>query len=314
MNATYIFLQIHHGLSVNMNLALMGPWNNNSVIVESDNLEVYRFTYTYNESEATSCYKSSSSSSFSSSSSSSSSLSSSSSSSAYLTTVTFGINHSAWGLMLNFSSDIYSSDSDLSWGVCSLDIVPTFSPVDHLGNELYAASVLTLSCSQPAEDIGWIYTPSYNTVTCSHDHNHHNTHYVGDFGMSGSVKGSLRVANAHHGLVINFKLALFDTWEDDSVIYVIADNDVVYVIKPADYYSSSSSSSQTVLRTCNDSLNYTNVNVTFGFNHTLNTLNLEIASTLGERSLDQSWGLCDLSIVPTAEHVTVDGDVIPLML
>lgn len=272
MNSTYFFQGIHHGIIMSIEIALLGPWQNNSFIVAADDMEVFRFTYTYDESDSTSCDEETY---------------------AYIHNVTFGFNFSNWELHLKFFSDIDSDE--LSWGVCHVEIATTWGTVDSYGNELNAAALRTLSCEKPHEDLTWIYTPSYSTVKCSSVE-----HYVGDFGQGGSLKSTLRVADPHLGLVISFNLAIFDTWKDDSAIYVIAGNDVVYAMKPSDYNG-------TAVSACNDSYNYTSLEVTFGFNHSLNTLTLEIASNLNEDSLDQSWGICDLEIVPTTGYVTLDG-------
>lgn len=274
LNVSFYFLEKHHGITVEFNLALTDQWNDNSLMVYGDGVLVYTHTHTYNESAKTSkCgseYEDT------------------------LTRVKFGFNHSSFTLVLTFISDLTGSTDEAAWGVCDMNVNPTFGTVSANGDELVAIKVLTMSCEAPTEDLQWIYAPAFDTITGSNG----NT-YVGEFGAAGNMISKLRVPLGHSGIIVSFKLALFDTWEGEE-FYIIADENLVYLFK----YDSNSTKSKEI--EVDDDGAY--LDVTFGFNHSSNILQLEFTSNIYEDLEDKSWGICDLSIVSTTSYVDINGN------
>ena len=273
VNTTVYTLGGHRGAVVSFKLALFDSWQDNTFYALADNETIYSKKYTYNKTAESTC-----------------------GSEAYgdnYFDVRFGVNTSGAGLMLVFLSDLEEDAGTQSWGICDVSVVFTFNPVDAGGNEFHAVSFdTTFSCEAPAHSLDWIYTPSYQTVKCSDERV-----YVGGFGPNGGLKTALRVPYLHHGIIISFKLAFFESWNGEA-IWIYADDNLVF----AHNYVSSEEQS------CQAPTWDSSVHVQFGFNHSAYMLNLEFTSDLDDSAEDASWGICDLDIHPVTYYVDLHGN------
>lgn len=148
------------------------------------------------------------------------------------------------------------------------------------------------SCTDPAEETDWIYAPSYSTLTCN------NNTYVGPFAASGSISAILNTAAPHNGVIVEFKIAFLDSW-DGELFYVNADSKLVY----AHLYVEN----ENTTNTCGSEWNDYYMNITFGFNHSKEFLQLDFLSSLDQTSVDESWGICDLAISLVESYVNTQG-------
>ena len=275
LNVTYYFQEKHHGILMKLNLALTSAWGNNTFYVYADETLVYSFNYYYN--------------------------STTNGGEPVNFDLAFGFNHSSFTLMLAFGSDVEGDADEVAWGICEVDVVKTVQDVDSTGlNELNAAKNLTLRCEDPGLDLAWTYAPTYQTVAVSSG-----DYYVGPFVAGGNMYAKLGVASEHLGIVMSFKLAVFGAWEGEE-FFVVADNNLVYLTKyETDTLSSDSESSFEE----DEEVRY--LDITFGFNHTAGSLYVHIESSLKDyNNGDKSWGICDLSIIPTTAYVNVEGNTL----
>ena len=272
LSTTVYTLGYHHGIKIAFRLALFGSWNTSTFYVAVEGDVIYSLNYQYNESVATTTCQTSSD-------------------SGNYIDVQVGTNHSGFLAEITFGSDLSSDSEDASWGICDVDIQFTYGPVDANGYQVGAVNPLTFSCTSPEKHINWIYTPSYQTASCSNGNI-----YVGGFGAYGSLVTELRTDVPHHGLIVSFKLALFGTWNGEGFI-VYADSRPVY-----------SYTHDEVNESCESSDWDSYLEVKFGLNHTQSTVDLEFGSNLSQNSEDGSWGICDLSIYPVSNYVDINGN------
>ena len=205
----------------------------------------------------------------------------------------FGLNHSGFIAEITFTSNLDGDTDVASWGICDVQIEITFGSVDADGNELGTPQPVIFSCESPVSDPYWIYTPSFQTKSCSDG----NT-YVGGYGSSDSIVSSLRVSDPHKGIIMKLKLALFDTW-DDGAFLIYADASPVYS------YTYSSDGEDNI---CESSTWSSYVDVQLGFNHSASSLSLEFTSYLPQSSKEGTWGVCDLEIYPVNVYVDMNGN------
>ena len=280
--------QPHNGIVVRFNLLFTGNWTDSDIFtVLADDEAVFATRYQYNETSSNSCGKSWDDT---------------------MIAVKFGFNHTAGFVKLLFTSNLASSSNDESWGICDLEINPVVGYVDHLGNELGAIRALTFSCSSPSISEEWEYNPYYSTVSCSDSGT-----FVGAYGSGGEMNTTLAIHQLHNGLVISFKLALFDYW-DNQRFMVTLDEKVVYSIQ-YDYSDSLNEYEEeesvfSSKETCEGTSENYIIDVRFGVNHTATNVSLVLSSDISQSGEEKSWGICDLSIETTEWPVDAEGNTL----
>ena len=272
LSTTLAVAEAHLGIAISFNLALFDAWDNNRLIIMADGEVVYTHQHQFLDSTTDSCQN------------------------AWpdlYTAVKFGFNHSASTVQIVITSDLTGSLEDESWGLCMLSIVPLAGYADANGNMIGLSKDLTFSCQTPAFDPDWSYTPSFQTVDCA------GSTYVGGYGAGQSLNTTQHFISLHRGIVMYFKLALFDAW-DNQTFYVNADGETVYSLTHS-YLNSSSD-------TCASAWADKYFDVSFGFNHSLRSLRLTFYSDLDQDSSEASWGICNLVIKATQEVVDAAGN------
>lgn len=272
--------ETHKGIIMSFYLALIDSWDGEYFILTADGIEVYKLQYTASSSTSSTAkngwydaYK----------------------------VITVGFNHTGELLSLKFTSTLNEPLNNEAWGVCSVSITLSQSPVSSDGTVLSVntksdnkiSNELIFSCSAPENDTAWSYSPAYQTVNCSG-----NT-YVGGYGKNGEIRSVFSIPDQHNGIVLSFKLALIDSWDSESFV-VYADDAIVYSLS-AEYHAFTSD-------TCQNSWGDAYYNVTVGFNHTASELDLVFTSTLDQVSTDEAWGICDLNITIYTHYVDVNGN------
>jgi hypothetical protein len=155
------------------------------------------------------------------------------------------------------------------------------------------------SCSNPIGDDGWTYAPSYSNFYCEGT----GYSYLGPFGKGGKATSPKFSVEPHSGIIVSLALAWVDSWDNEQ-FRIYADGTLVY-------YENHWWRTQSLSNSCQNSrYNDAYTSIKFGFNHTAPTLSLVITSTLDQPSFDESWGICDLSIIATTYRVRKDGTVV----
>lgn len=272
--------ETHKNIIMSFKLALIDSWDAETLTITADGATVYTLTHSSSEGSTNTCQNGWKD--------------------MYLD-VQFGFSHNGKYLTLEFTSSLDQGANDEAWGICNLSIVATTGNIDSAGDYIGtgtgdSAPGSFFSCSSPALDEGWSYSPYYTTITCGD-----NT-YVGGYGTDGQISAVLDISDDHKGVIVSFKLALLDSWEGEEFI-VTADGEEVYSYTN-DYNTDSSEN------TCGAAYNDNFQDVTFGFNHTNSTLTLVFTSNLDQSASDESWGICDLEIEISDDHVDADGNTL----
>lgn len=279
----------HHGIVITFKLLFTGTWEEDDFfMVLADDALVYSTQYLYNETSANSCQEGSQTSS---------------------ATVTFSFNHTSGWLKLLLTSNLAQTGNDeASWAVCDLTFDPVVGYVDHSGNEYGAVRSLTFSCLKPTIDTEWTYNPFYSTVTCTN-----NNTFVGGFSSNGALNTTLAIHQLHDGLVISFKLALFDSWSNEDTFSVTIDEKTAYTMQyeseDIDICEEEDDESSV---TCEGASKTEFIDVRFGINHTATSISMYFSSNLSKNTT--SWGICDLSIETKAGLVDSDGNELTFVI
>lgn len=280
ISGTFAVSETHNGIIVSFKLAFIDSWDGESFYVYADDFLVYSRSHYYYQGSSDTCQDDWND--------------------EYIS-IQFGFNHSTASLTLLFNSSLDQVSADEAWGICDLVITTSTYYVDVNGNYVGSGtggtiSGLKFSCETPELDTDWSYSPYYGTFECN-DQN-----YVGPFSAGGSISSILTVSESHEGIVLNFKLAVIDSWDEES-FYVIADGIPVYLGR----YNHNNFAENSCL---NSYYGDEYVNVTVGFNHTGDYLTLKFGSNLDQDSLDESWGICDLTITATTYPVDTKGEAL----
>jgi len=262
----------HQGLIVSFKLALIDSWEGETFKVTADNTTIYSVKYNKTQSTSNLCQ----------------SLSWNDAS----TSVTIGLNHTADSITFTISSTLNQISDIEAWGICDFTIATSQTVVTPAGVPINTANLTTsltyFSCANPANTGIWTYSQGYNTIKCGNDS------YLA-YGKGGVVTSPrFLIDTIHYGIIVSFKLAFIDSW-DGETFRITADGNTVYTLN---YHKNQSTSNTCQSASWNDAY----MTVSFGFNHTSNSVTFVITSTLDQPADDEAWGVCDFTVTLSTKH------------